>query len=302
MRVYTSHQFVLPLPSGHRFPMRKYQRLQEELLARGVLAAADMAEPHAASDDELALAHDRGYIARVRDGQLTEAELRRIGFPWSDAMVQRSRRSSGATLDAARTALQQGVSANLAGGTHHACRDHGEGYCVFNDAAVTARVLLAERAVSRVAVVDLDVHQGNGTADICGSDADVLTVSLHGERNFPFRKVPSHLDIGLPDGTGDEAYLAALDQALQQVWAFSPTLIVYLAGADPHADDTLGRLALTSAGLLERDRRVLLGARQRGIAVAVAMAGGYGRDVETTVALHLQTVSLAASLQRGWTS
>jgi acetoin utilization deacetylase AcuC-like enzyme len=280
--------------------MQKYQRLQQELLLRGVVAAADVAEPHAATDDELAHAHDLGYIDRVRDGLLSEAELRRIGFPWSEAMVQRSRRSSGATLDAARTALQQGISANLAGGTHHACRDHGEGYCVFNDAAVTARVLLAERAVSRVAVVDLDVHQGNGTADICGGDRDVLTVSLHGERNFPFRKVPSHLDVGLPDGTGDSDYLAALDGALQTVWGFGPDLIVYLAGADPHADDTLGRLALTAAGLLERDRRVLQGAHSRGIAVAVAMAGGYGRDIETTVALHVQTVTLAAALWRDW--
>jgi acetoin utilization deacetylase AcuC-like enzyme len=265
-----------------------------------VVQPGDVCEPHAATDRELGHAHDLDYIERVTQGRLTEPELRRIGFPWSDAMVQRSRRSTGATLDAARTALTEGVSANLAGGTHHACRDHGEGYCVFNDAAVTARVLLQERRVRRVAVVDLDVHQGNGTADICGQDSDVLTVSLHGERNFPFRKVPSHFDVGLPDGTTDAAYLEALDEALARVWDFAPDLIVYLAGADPHEDDALGRLKLTQAGLLDRDRRVLQGARKRGVTVAVAMAGGYGRDVATTVALHLQTVTLAAALQPGW--
>ena len=300
MRAFSSHQFVLPLPQGHRFPMRKYERLQEELLARRVLQPGDIHEPHAATDAELGHAHAPDYIARVAHNQLTESELRRIGFPWTEAMVQRSRRSTGATLDAARTALNEGVAANLAGGTHHACHDHGEGYCVFNDAAVTARVLLAEGLVQRVAVVDLDVHQGNGTAEICGHDADVFTLSLHGERNFPFRKVASHLDVGLPDGTGDVDYLAALGPALAAVWRFEPELIVYLAGADPHEDDTLGRLKLTLAGLQERDRMVLQGARERGIAVAVAMAGGYGRELETTVAVHVQTLTLAAALQPGW--
>lgn len=276
--------------------MQKYSLLLERLLDEQIVASDHVLEPHAATDDELAHAHDRSYIQRVAGNQLSEAELRRIGFPWSPAMVERSRRSTGATLGAARLALREGVAANLAGGTHHACRAHGEGYCVFNDAAVTARVLLAERLVERVAVVDLDVHQGNGTADICGRDTNVLTVSLHGERNFPFRKVASHLDIGLPDGTKDAEYLQALDDALGHVWAFAPQLIVYLAGADPHEDDTLGRLKLTMAGLLARDRAVLEGARERGIAVAVAMAGGYGRNVETTVAIHRQTVQLAAAL------
>jgi acetoin utilization deacetylase AcuC-like enzyme len=300
MRAFSSHQFVLPLPPGHRFPMQKYALLQAELLARGVLQPGDVQPPHAATDAELAHAHAPGYVQRVAHNLLSDAELRRIGFPWSEAMVERSRRSTGATLDAARAALVDGVAANLAGGTHHACHDHGEGYCVFNDAAVTARLLLAEGAVRRVAVVDLDVHQGNGTAQICGQDTDVFTLSLHGERNFPFRKVASHLDVGLPDGTGDDDYLAALDPALAAVWDFEPDLIVYLAGADPHEDDTLGRLKLTLAGLAERDRRVLAGARERGIAVAVAMAGGYGRELATTVAVHLQTLTLAASLQAGW--
>jgi acetoin utilization deacetylase AcuC-like enzyme len=247
---------------------------------------------------ELGTAHCQQYVARVLTGELTPAEVRAIGFPWSERMVERSRRSAGATLAAARDALTEGVAVNLAGGTHHASRDRGAGYCVFNDAAVATRTLQAEAARDggrlAVAVIDLDVHQGDGTAQILGEERQVFTLSLHGERNFPFRKQRSHLDVGLPDGCGDADYLAALDDALARMHErFAPGLIVYLAGADPHEDDRLGRLALSMAGLEARDERVLAWAREQGVPIVVCMAGGYGRDIETTVAVHLQTVRAA---------
>ena len=307
MLAFASDHFVLPLPEGHRFPMQKYRLLRERVAAE--LPGVVLREAPVASDGELALAHTPGYIDAVSRGLLSAAQQREIGFPWTPRMVERSRRSVGATIAAARAALDQGVSANLAGGTHHASADKGGGFCVFNDTAVAARLMQAEwhrrhRTLLRVAVIDLDVHQGNGTAAIFRDDPTVFTFSMHGEKNFPFRKECSDLDVDLPDGCSDAAYLAALDAGLAQCWALHgdtpPGLIFYLAGADPHEGDRLGRLKISAAGLAERDRRVLAAARTRGIPVAIAMAGGYGRSVDDTVAVHLTTLKEALSSWRLW--
>ncbi|MFL5383803.1 MAG: histone deacetylase [Longimicrobiaceae bacterium] len=303
MRAFYTDRFVLPLPEGHRFPMVKYRRVRERCLEEGILSPADLAEPPAAGWDELALVHDAEYLAAVRDGALPPLAQRRIGFPWSAEMVERSRRSAGATIEAARVALAEaaehgwGVAANLAGGTHHACADHGEGFCVFNDAAVAVRVLQREGAVRRAIVVDCDVHQGNGTAAIFARDPSVFTFSIHGARNFPFRKERGSLDVELPDGAGDDVFLGALDLHLPHALAeFRPDLAIYLAGADPWRDDRFGRLGMTKEGLAERDRYVLGLLRETGIPTAVAMAGGYARDTEDTVDIHVATLRIAAAM------
>src|SRR5947207_8597889 len=307
MHAFHSDHFVLPLPEGHRCPMGKYRLLRDAV--REGLADIRLSEAPPATDGELALAHTPTYVSAVADGLLGAAQQREIGFPWSERMVERARRSVGATIAAARSALHEGVAANLAGGTHHAYADKGSGYCVFNDVAVAARLMQAERhrthrELLRVAVIDLDVHQGNGTAAIFRDDPTVFTLSMHGAKNFPFRKEASDLDLELPDGCGDAAYLDALDAALQRLWAAHgdgpPGLVFYLAGADPHEGDRLGRLKLTSAGLAERDRRVLAAARSRAIPVAIVMAGGYGRVIEDTVALQLNTYRAALACWREW--
>jgi acetoin utilization deacetylase AcuC-like enzyme len=294
MRIYYSDHFVLPLPRGHRFPMSKYARLRERVLHSVDFAAACMVPP-AASDEELLRVHERAYVERVVTGALSEAEQRAIGFPWTPQMVERSRRSSGATLAACRAALEEGTAANLAGGTHHAFRDRGEGYCVFNDSAVAARAMQAEGRVRRVLVIDCDVHQGNGTAAIFRDDPTVFTFSLHGANNFPFAKEASDLDVELPDGTGDREYLDALGAALPEALARAGAdLAIYLAGADPYHDDRLGRLALTRQGLLNRDRMVFEACAAAYLPVAVTMAGGYARDIEDTVDIHYATIETAA--------
>lgn len=273
--------------------MRKYRLLREGVKAS--IAEVEFAEAPAATDGVLALAHHPLYIERVCGGRLSAAEQKAIGFPWTLEMVERSRRSAGATIAACRAALEEGVAVNLAGGTHHAYPDRGEGFCIFNDAAISARLMQAERRAGRVAIVDLDVHQGNGTAAILARDESVFTLSLHAEHNYPFKKEHSDLDVALPDGTDDTEYLAALRHALAELFKrFVPQLIIYLAGADPHEGDRLGRLKLSMDGLAQRDLMVFEAARGRGIPVAVAMAGGYGRDIEDTVAVHLQTVGIAA--------
>lgn len=302
MKLFYADHFVLPLPAGHRFPMEKYARLRERLAASGHFAPGDFIVPEATDDATLMLAHDAGYIHRVSTGQLSADEQRRIGFPWSEQMVERSRRSAGATLAACHSALQDGVAANLAGGTHHAHHDFGTGFCVFNDAAVATRALLHDGLARRIAIVDCDVHQGDGTAAILAGDTRCFTLSLHGERNFPFRKAVSDLDIALPDACGDADYLAALAIGLEQaIHRFQPDFVLYLAGADPYRDDRLGRLALSVDALRERDETVLGACRDRGLPVALAMAGGYARTIDDTVSIHFNTVTTAARLYRqGW--
>ena len=294
LNAYYSDHFVLPLPPGHRFPMQKYRMLREQV---GLIPGIVLNEAPTTSNGVLALAHHPGYIAAVVEGSLAPAQQKAIGFPWSPEMVERSRRATGATIAACRSALNDGIAVNLAGGTHHAHADRGEGFCVFNDGAVAARLMQAERRVQRVAIVDLDVHQGNGTASILARDDAVFTLSLHGQNNYPFTKEISDLDVGLADGTADAAYLVALEVALEQMFSrFAPQLIIYLAGADPHEGDRLGRLKLSMAGLAARDALVFARAKERSIAVAVTMGGGYGKNIDDTVAVHLQTIAIAARL------
>lgn len=309
MRAFHSDHFVLPLPAGHTFPMEKYRLLREAIALSVPEIRLQEAPP--ATDGELALAHDPAWIGAVVDGRTTPDQQREIGFPWTPQMVERSRRSVGASIAAARCALLEGegVAANLAGGTHHAYAHKGSGYCVFNDVAVAARLMQAEwhrkgGSLLRVLVIDLDVHQGNGTASIFQDDDSVFTLSLHGAKNFPFRKERSDLDIELPDGCTDVPYLETLDHALQEVdarmAAAPPGLAFYLAGADPHENDRLGRLKLSVEGLAERDRRVLLWLQQRRLPVALSMAGGYGRDLPVTVQIQARTLGLACEAWQRW--
>ena len=296
MRLFPSDRYPLPLPAGHRFPADKYRLLRRRLEGHAAAGAAVVfVEPHAATDDELLRVHDRAYVGRVLAGTLSRDEIRRIGFPWSRELVERSLRSTGAAVDAAAAALEDGVAASLAGGTHHAGTDFGEGYCVFNDTAVAAREMQARGAVRRVLILDCDVHQGNGTAQIFAADPSVFTTSIHAASNFPLRKNPGSLDVPLADGTDDDAYLAALDAALAESFARAAAdLVLYIAGADPYAGDRLGRLAVSKAGLAERDRRVLAAARRAGTPLAIVLGGGYAADLEAIVDIHAATMLLAA--------
>ncbi len=293
MKIFYLDRYVVPLPPGHRFPIQKYFLLRQRVVEAGL---GDLHVPHAATDEEVLQAHDREYLQKFITGTLSEQEMRRIGFPWTPEMVERSRRSSGATIEACRAALDDGVAVNLAGGTHHAFRDAGEGYCFLNDSAIAARVLQSEGRVSRVVILDCDVHQGNGTAAILRDDPTIFTFSIHSARNFPLRKEQSDLDVELPDGATDAEYLTALDEGLDEALSRSKAdLAIYLAGADPYEGDQLGRLRVSKAGLAERDRRVFERCRQARLPVAVTMAGGYARDVNDTVDIHFNTVSLAAA-------
>ncbi len=308
MHAFYADHFVLPLPEHHRFPMAKYARLRERLARE--LPRLRLCEALPASDAELALVHTPDYIAAVAQGRLPAQAQREIGFPWSPAMAERARRSVGATLQACRDVLagSAGIAANLAGGTHHAYADRGSGFCVFNDFAVAARLMQAEHAhrapaggVLRVAIIDLDVHQGNGTARIFAGDASVFTLSLHGAKNFPFRKEPSDLDVELADGCRDEEYLEALDRALDELQRrFEPDVVLYLAGADPHEGDRLGRLKLSFAGLEARDRRVMDWAWARGLPLVLAMGGGYGHDLDDTVQVQVNTYRTALDCWDRW--
>jgi acetoin utilization deacetylase AcuC-like enzyme len=304
VRVFYATQFVLPLPPGHRFPMAKYQLLRDRLAAE--LPSIELMQASQATDGELALVHSPAYISAISDGSVDPKIMREIGFPWSEAMAERARRSVGATIAACRLASREGISANVAGGTHHSYADRGGGFCVFNDAAVASRLMQAEHARSqgrplKVAIIDLDVHQGNGTANIFRDDPSVFTLSLHGQKNFPFRKEASDLDADLPDGCGDEEYLLALQAALDALERrFKPNLVIYLAGADPHEGDRLGRLKLTWDGLEARDRRVFDWAWQRRIPLAFAMAGGYGTRIEDTVQAQVNTFRVATQYFARW--
>jgi acetoin utilization deacetylase AcuC-like enzyme len=299
VRAFYSDHFVLPLPEGHRFPMAKYSRLRERVVARGLVPPDRLTEAPPAGWDDLRLVHTGAYVAAVAGGSLPADGQRRIGFPWSPAMVERSRRSVGATIAAARSALSDGIGVNLAGGTHHAFADRGEGYCVFNDVAIGARVLQRGHGLSRIAIVDCDVHQGNGTAAIFRDDASVFTFSMHGAHNFPFKKEESDLDVALEDGTGDEEYLGLLARHLDEVLRrHEPEFVFYLAGADPYEGDRLGRLKLSIPGLRARDELVLGRCRADHIPVAISMSGGYAPDLEAIVTIHANTVAVAAALAR----
>ena len=297
MKAFYSDHFVLPLPSGHRFPMEKYSRLRELV---GTLPHLELLEAPPASDTQILYAHDPHYLLKVIKGNLSADEQKEIGFPWSEKMLERSRRSAGATIAAAKTATREGISGNLAGGTHHAYRNLGSGFCVFNDSAITARVLQKEiNPKLKVAIIDLDVHQGNGTASILQHDASIFTLSIHGENNFPFKKESSDLDIGLPDGCDDQTYLQSLSQSLDQLDdRFHPDFVIYLAGADPHEGDRLGRLKLSNDGMRLRDAAVFEYALDRQIPVAFSMAGGYGKEIESTIAIHFQTIQTALQFQQ----
>ena len=295
MRAFYSDHFVLPLPEGHKFPMAKYSRLRERIIAEGIVSAEDLHEAPAAEWSDLELVHDPAYVDAVRTGTVAQDIQRRIGFPWSPGMVERSRRSVGATIAAAGVALEDGVAANLAGGTHHSFADRGEGFCVFNDVAVAARVLQRADHARRIAIVDLDVHQGNGTAAIFAGDDTVFTFSMHGDKNFPFKKEVSDLDVALADGTSDDQYLTLLRTHLHEVLnRHQPDFVFYLAGADPYEGDRLGRLKMTIDGLRERDEIVLGTCSTAGLPVAVSMSGGYATDIDAIVTIHTNTIRIAA--------
>ena len=295
--VWSSAKYTFPLPLGHRFPISKYVLLRERVIAEGIVPRERVHDPGRASRDDLLLVHTADYVDRFTNGELTRDEERRLGFPWSDALVERSYRAAGGTYEAARHAVDHGIAMNLAGGTHHAFPSHGEGFCVFNDVAVAIRALQRDGRIERAAIVDLDVHQGNGTHAIFAGDERVFTFSMHGGRNYPFHKVPGRLDIELPDRTTDDAYLELLVDALPRVLAEArPDLVVYLAGADPHERDRLGRLSLTFDGLARRDAFVIEQCREAGLPLAITIAGGYGEPIDDTVTIHASTVRIAARL------
>lgn len=289
MRLFFCDHVELPLPEGHRFPSTKYRLLREALRERRIVDETLFAESPAATWDELATFHEDAYVAAVRDGTLDAAACRKIGFPWSPGLVERTRRSVGGTVAAARWAVDHGRAANLAGGTHHAFPAHGEGYCVFNDVGVAIRVLQRERAGLRAAVIDLDVHQGNGTAAAFTGDDSVFTFSMHGRRNFPFHKEVSSLDVELDDGCDDATYLSLLDRALPRVLAFRPDVAFYIAGADVLREDSLGHLHVSLEGIEARDRRVLDAVESQRIPVVMVMGGGYAKPIEATVEAHVRS-------------
>ena len=292
MRAWTTARWAIPLPEGHRFPMAKYALIAEAVVSRGFVSRDALQEPERAPREAVRRVHDARYVEAVLTDGLDATELRRLGFPWSPELPERSLRTVQGTIEATRDALTTGSGLNLAGGTHHAFPGHGEGFCVFNDVAIAIRDLQAEGRITRAAVVDLDVHQGNGTARIFADDPEVFTFSMHGARNYPFRKERSRLDVELPDGTSDGEYLALLAQHLEPVLdAARPELVVYIAGADPYRHDRLGRLALSIDGLARRDALVFAACRQRSLPVAVVLGGGYAADLEDVVSIHANTVA-----------
>ncbi len=297
MKLFHTDLFVLPLPDGHRFPMQRYRLLRERLEQSRLFAEDRMCIPPAATDEQLRLVHTDDWVERVSSGRLTDVEQRRIGFPWSPEMAERSRRSTGATIAAATCALTDGVAANLAGGTHHSFPVRGAGYCVFNDVAVAIRCLQQQGAIHRALVIDLDVHQGDGTAAVFANDESTLTLSVHAKKAFPARKQRSDLDIELPPDAADVEYLAAvrkgLDWAAQQA---SPDLICYLAGADPFEKDKLGGLAVSKQGLRQRDRMLFEFCLNRSLPVVITLAGGYAEDISDIVDIQFHTIVLAQQM------
>jgi acetoin utilization deacetylase AcuC-like enzyme len=295
LHAWSTAKYIFPLPDGHRFPLAKYALLRERVLAEGIVYPEHLHDPARATRDDLLLVHTADYVDRFERGELTRDEERRLGLPWSAALLERSLRTVGATLEAARHAQSHGIAMNLAGGTHHAFPDHGEGFCVFNDVGIAIRALQRDGAITRAAVIDLDVHQGNGTHAVFAGDDSVYTFSMHGGKNYPFHKIPGQLDVELSDGTGDDEYLALLAESLPRVLAAArPEIVVYLAGADPHEHDKLGRLSLSFDALARRDSMVMEQCREVGIPVIVTISGGYGNPIEDTVRIHATTARIAA--------
>jgi acetoin utilization deacetylase AcuC-like enzyme len=296
LHAWSSAKYTFPLPEGHRFPIAKYALLRDRVIAEGIVAPENLHDPAPAAPEDLLLVHTTDYVDRFTSGRLDADEERRLGFPWSRALVERSYRAAGGTREAAAFAVEHGIAMNLAGGTHHAFPSHGEGFCVFNDTAVAIRALQREGRIRRALVVDLDVHQGNGTHAIFAGDETVFTFSMHGGKNYPFHKVAGCVDVELNDGTGDDDYLELLDRSLPDaIVAARADLVVYLAGADPHEGDRLGRLSLTFDGLARRDAIVIQQTREVGLPVVITIAGGYGRNIEDTVRVHARTAHIAAA-------
>lgn len=296
MNFFYSDTFNLNLPEGHRFPGGKYGMLRQKLIEDSLLQTDQLILSPSVTDEDLLRAHDPDYVASIDNGDIDAAAMRRIGFPWSAHIAKRARATMGGAVAAARSALDHGLSGQLAGGTHHAHYDFGSGYCVFNDFAVAALSVLAEERVQRVAIIDLDVHQGDGNAAILGPREDIFILSVHGEKNFPFRKVASDLDVALPDGVDDDDYLRVLSDALPAVWDFNPDLVLYQAGVDPLGEDKLGRMALTHQGLMKRDELVLSECKRRGLPVSMAIGGGYADPIEASVEAYANTYRVAKSL------
>jgi len=290
MQVFYSPRYYADIGQGHIFPIRKFELVRDRLHAEGTLRSEEVFEPSPATIEQALLVHTEDYISRLCSGALTTKELRRLGLPWSESLVSRSFYATGGTIAAAHTALVEGYGSNLAGGTHHSFADRGEGFCVLNDVAIAIRVLREEGLIRRAAIVDCDVHQGNGTATIFAGDADTFTFSIHGANNYPLFKARSTLDVELPDGTADDAYLACLNSHLPTIFAFDPEIVFYLAGADPYAGDKLGRLALSIDGLRERDLCVLRVCYEREVPLVTVMSGGYGKDINDTIEIHCNTI------------
>lgn len=277
------------MPEGHRFPMKKYRLTREYLLADNILKESELFEPDIVTQNEILLVHSEDYYESFRTGSVDAKAIRRLGLPWSYDLFLRSLSSVGGSLSSAKSALQNGVAGNLSGGTHHAFRDYGEGYCVFNDFAIVSTYLLQNNLAKKIAIIDLDVHQGNGTSSLLKDNKDVFILDMHGEKNYPYEKIPSTIDVSLPDNTNDEQYLSVLENKLSIVFDFEPDIVLYLAGVDPLKEDALGRLALTKDGLRERDYMVLNECKKRNFPVSIALGGGYAKPIELTVECYAQT-------------
>lgn len=296
LKIFYSDTFPIPLPPDHRFPSDKYQLLRKAIIEDGLTPEPELLIPDPARNSDILLVHDTEYLEKIIAGRLNEKEIRRLGFPWSPELIERSRRSVGGTIAACRAAMIDGIGINLAGGTHHAHPDFGSGYCLLNDCAIAARVIQKESLAEQVVILDCDVHQGDGTAVIFSNDQSVFTFSIHGRRNFPFHKPASDLDVGLKDGTTDQEYLGSLKKGLEETFSrCEPDLAIYLAGADLYHDDRLGRLALTKEGIAARDKLVFDYCQRSGLPIAVVMAGGYARQISDSVDIHLNTIRQATT-------
>ncbi len=298
LKVFYSDHYTLPLPSEHRFPNDKYKLLKKYLLDHEILKSSELFPSPLASVELLEYAHSPDYIQAIKTGTVAKEIIQRIGFPWSEALFHKASSTVGGAFEAAQNALAYGLGGNLAGGTHHAHYDRGEGYCIFNDIAAVTNYFLKNKIKNKIAIIDLDVHQGNGNSSILNGNPKVFNLSLHGEKNYPFKKVPSTLDIGLPDGTGDEEYLKALRLGLDAVKKFHPDYIFYQMGVDPLKEDALGKLSLTFDGLMERDFQVLSYAKEQQIPISLALGGGYAKPIELTVQAYANTYRVVRSL--GW--